>query len=102
MTLFVPHTKSAGQSSAINSFQPIAKIIEDLAVLDEHCKVKREQTPLKNMTESFDSATLAPFKESSNGSNRGSVILSQRNLHGSDKAAASCGNSKLSGVQKEL
>ena len=53
------------------------------------------------MTESFDSATLAPFRESSNGSNRGSVILSQRNLHGSDKGAGS-GNSKLSAVQKEL
>ena len=27
----------------MNSFQPICKVIEDLAILDEHCKARRDQ-----------------------------------------------------------
>ena len=41
VTLFVPHTKNI--TTAMNSFQPICKVIEDLAILDEHCKARRDQ-----------------------------------------------------------
>jgi hypothetical protein len=50
----------------MNSFQPIAKIIEDLATLDDHCKAKRDNTPLLGMTESFDSNLT---KDNANGGN---------------------------------
>ena len=63
VTLFVPHTKNS--LPTMNSFQPIAKIIEDLATLDQLCKAKRDNTPLLNVRESYDSnATI----ENTNGS----------------------------------
>ena len=41
----------------MNSFQPICKIIEDLAILDEHAKKRREATPIHGTRDSYDSSS---------------------------------------------
>ena len=43
----------------MSSFQPIVKAIEDLALLDEHCKEHREQTPLLGVHDSYESSIHA-------------------------------------------
>ena len=43
----------------MSSFSPIVKAIEDLAILDEHCKEHREQTPLLGVSNSFESSLHA-------------------------------------------
>jgi len=58
VTLFVPHSKSM-QPTAMSSFSPIVKVIEEMATLDEHCKQKREQTPLLGVSNSYESSLNA-------------------------------------------
>ena len=65
VTLFVPHSKSQ-VPTVMSSFQPIVRVIEDMAVLDEHCKLHREQTPLLGVSNSFESSLNA---NSSSGGN---------------------------------
>jgi hypothetical protein len=84
----------------MNSFLPIIKTLEALAILDEHCKARR-QTPLadKREFESFDS--MNPNSMGSTQTYATNLAMDQHNCmpHLSPKSTGKTGKS---GVKQEL